>query len=110
MRRGCNGSSQERAARAAWGSLLTVPVRGDDVGYQTRSLLRALSFLDAFSVERPTLGVKDSVRAARRPEANHFPLGERSGATGFTSAQRDRISARSQDVRARCLVRPPVLH
>ena len=38
-RRGCNGSSEERAARAAWGSLLTVPVRGDDVGYQTRSLL-----------------------------------------------------------------------
>jgi DNA-binding IclR family transcriptional regulator len=34
-------------------------VRGNDIGYQTRSLIRALAILDAFGPDRPTLSVND---------------------------------------------------
>jgi DNA-binding IclR family transcriptional regulator len=34
-------------------------ISGESVGYQTRSLIRALAILDAFGPDRPTLSVKD---------------------------------------------------
>lgn len=50
------------------GSPKPSPAAADEVGYQTRSLTRALAILDAFSAERTTLSVKDIHEELKLPK------------------------------------------